>query len=218
MLPKIIHQIWIGPYPIPLEFIRTVKDKHPGWKHYLWTDKNIPHLQNEILYRGAHDIWALKADIICYELLQMYGGIYIDADWICLSSLDAFLDKELFVWNYPSKSILWNGIIGVPANHPAMAQCIAAISLHADKVLAASTSMDAVQWTGPRMLHNIWKYLQPRPDPLPSSYFLPEIPQKKLNHMTLQEILDLQSYPFPPHTYGYHVGFHASHTQKRIIP
>lgn len=34
-----------------------------------------------------------KADIMRYEILYKYGGIYLDADSLCLESLDEFFLK-----------------------------------------------------------------------------------------------------------------------------
>ena len=47
MIPKIIHQIWVGEYRIPKReknLIEEVKQKHPEFEHILWTNDNIPTL------------------------------------------------------------------------------------------------------------------------------------------------------------------------------
>ena len=47
MIPKIIHQIWVGEYRIPKReknLIEEVKQKHPDFEHILWTNDNIPTL------------------------------------------------------------------------------------------------------------------------------------------------------------------------------
>ena len=38
-IPKIIHQIWIGPKPIPdqyKEFSQKMIEMHPDWEYHLW--------------------------------------------------------------------------------------------------------------------------------------------------------------------------------------
>ena len=38
MIPKIIHQFWVGPKPPPMNLIQTWRDAHPDWVHMLWTN------------------------------------------------------------------------------------------------------------------------------------------------------------------------------------
>ena len=43
-IPKLIHQIWVGPNPIPpksVEYMKRIKELHPDFEHRLWTDKDI---------------------------------------------------------------------------------------------------------------------------------------------------------------------------------
>jgi mannosyltransferase OCH1-like enzyme len=45
MIPKIIHQIWVGDQSKrPDKLIQTWIDKNPSWQHKLWTDDNLPNL------------------------------------------------------------------------------------------------------------------------------------------------------------------------------
>ena len=83
-IDKIIHQIWIGPKKKPAKWLKTFQDyvnKNPDWKYYLWDDDKIKSFKminqkqydNEKSYNG-------KSDMLRYELLDRYGGIYVDAD------------------------------------------------------------------------------------------------------------------------------------------
>ena len=48
MIPKIIHQIWVGDQSKrPDDLIQTWIDLNPTWKHCLWTEDNIPQLKNQ---------------------------------------------------------------------------------------------------------------------------------------------------------------------------
>ena len=42
-IPKIIHQIWIGPKPPPTNFMDTWKNKHEseGFEYIRWTEQEI---------------------------------------------------------------------------------------------------------------------------------------------------------------------------------
>src|SRR4029077_5448971 len=50
-IPKIIHQIWVGP-KMPPSFFATFQEKwkmlHPGWEYHLWTDSEIDELNLDL--------------------------------------------------------------------------------------------------------------------------------------------------------------------------
>ena len=55
-LPKIIHQMWIGP-PLPLhiyQMMQSWKEHHPTWEVKLWTE--APPLVNQELWDNAEKI------------------------------------------------------------------------------------------------------------------------------------------------------------------
>jgi mannosyltransferase OCH1-like enzyme len=89
MIPHVIHQIWLGGEP-PAQ-LRTWLDgwraHHPRWDYQLWTDDNRPQLTNEQAFLRAPS-FAMKADLLRYELLREHGGVYIDADFECHHPID----------------------------------------------------------------------------------------------------------------------------------
>ena len=43
MIPKKIHQIWLGDQKKrPQNLINSWKYKNPDWDHFLWTEENLP--------------------------------------------------------------------------------------------------------------------------------------------------------------------------------
>ena len=45
MIPRVFHQVWVGPEPLPDEYRRygqTWLQHNPGWVLELWTDENLP--------------------------------------------------------------------------------------------------------------------------------------------------------------------------------
>ena len=102
MVPKIIHQIWIGDEPIPehcKEFSKEMQSMHPNWEYKLWgnellydiysNDKYIKHyLTNPHIYK-----WAFTADRIRMLLLKEYGGVYCDLDAKPIRPFDFILDR-----------------------------------------------------------------------------------------------------------------------------
>jgi mannosyltransferase OCH1-like enzyme len=113
-IPKLIHQIWIGPHSGPEPLMRTWQQKNPDWDYCLWTEETLPKLRNQEAYEATPE-WSGKADIIRYELLFDYGGFFIDADSRCLRPLpDDLLDNECFaVWENEElrKGLISNGYL-----------------------------------------------------------------------------------------------------------
>lgn len=88
MIPKIIHQIWVGDQSKrPDKLIQTWIDKNPLWQHKLWTDDNLPNLICKKQFDECPSL-AGKADILRYQLLYQEGGFFIDADSECVNPLD----------------------------------------------------------------------------------------------------------------------------------
>lgn len=97
-IPKIIHVIWINgkinEYGVPQElkkYIVTWIEKHPEWQFKLWTDADVAKikLDNQDLYDDATN-FGVKSDILKYEIIYRYGGVYVDTDFECLKPLDIF--------------------------------------------------------------------------------------------------------------------------------
>ncbi len=92
-IPKIIHQIWIGS-AVPAEFEPFMNSwiKHhvgKGWSYKLWTDDEVKNitLYNQAFYDET-DNYGVKADILKWEIIYQFGGVYVDMDFECLQPLD----------------------------------------------------------------------------------------------------------------------------------
>lgn len=98
MIPKILHFIWIGPAPIPEEF-QSYKQSwerlHPHWDIKLWDDEHIKTLsmQHRAFYDSDHII-VRKTDVLRYELLYQFGGLYVDFDVECLKNVDPLFPEN----------------------------------------------------------------------------------------------------------------------------
>ena len=95
MIPKIIHQLWVGPKKAPTELMKTWEDAHPDWEYMFWNEETIKEhfpdgLHNQAQYDAMPE-WNGKCDIARYEILQKFGGFFLDADCVCLRPLDDYL-------------------------------------------------------------------------------------------------------------------------------
>lgn len=108
-IPKIIHQIWIGPNPLPRiyePFIERCRNM-PGFEHKLWTNADIEVLLKEKNYKEtfdkipAHDN-AVKKDFLSYLILNKYGGVVMDASTWCRKAPSKIHDSYSYYTLYNS--------------------------------------------------------------------------------------------------------------------
>ena len=157
MIPKIIHQIWLGDKSeMPVKLMKTVKDMHFDWKYILWTEENIGNLINQDKFKIINDYkksignkFTNLANIIRYEMLFEYGGIYIDADSICNKPFNDLLNSEFFAAyenEVKKPGLIANGIIGSVPRHPILEKCIYEIKRMKNSLL---TKRPSFKTTGP---------------------------------------------------------------------
>lgn len=183
--PKIIHQIWVGPKTPPEVFKQSqesIKKYHPDWEYKLWTDKDIPELKlyNQKFYDLINNYGA-KSDILRYELLYRYGGIYLDIDFIVLKPLDELCQYDLWSAIQPldCRGGLCNGVIGSIPGHPILEDCIKSLKASCNKHLKnlKDPTPHIVRAVGPflfersflKFIHNKQMNIMA----LPASFFFP---------------------------------------------
>ena len=106
-IPKIIHELWVGPHPRPTVWMDTWKEKHPDWEYRLWDNDAVFGRQwiNQkwIDYFRARQLWPGVSDVCTYEILHEYGGFMPGADAVCENAID-----ELFYNDYDSYGVWEN--------------------------------------------------------------------------------------------------------------
>lgn len=108
VIPKLLHQIWIGPRPAPMAWIETWREINPDFTHHLWTEERIDAfcLRNEGLYRRLQDacLYDGAADVARVEILYRLGGVYADADSIALTPIGEtpFMEAGFFAPREPA--------------------------------------------------------------------------------------------------------------------
>jgi mannosyltransferase OCH1-like enzyme len=127
VVPRILHQIWIGPDPLPADqrpWVESWKRHHPDWEHRLWTEENLPEdpIRPEILERLRTPVE--RADILRLELLFRHGGVYVDTDLECLRPLDDVLGDEDFVGVCLKPGRVTNTFIASAPGHPLLERAL----------------------------------------------------------------------------------------------
>ena len=124
-IPKILHQIWIGPKAAPTNLMRTWKEKNPDFEYILWTETEL--INRNIQLECHTQIAAIpeingKADIIRWEILWQIGGYFVDADSICIEPFDAFFDGRTGFATFENENnrrgLVATGTMGFQPRHP----------------------------------------------------------------------------------------------------
>ena len=92
LIPRLLHQIWVGPDAPPHRWMATWKRHHPEWYYCLWGNLELAgrrwRLQRAIDHYSSRACWAGVADCVRYEVLHEYGGFMPGADAVCERPVD----------------------------------------------------------------------------------------------------------------------------------
>ena len=170
IIPKLIHQIWIGPNPEPVKWTNTIKidyiNTYPEYKYKLWNESNIDELfldfpNLKIIYDLEKE-WCGKSDLLRYLILYYYGGIYIDADsvWINNKNVDELIDKScgFFACKEPGKTFLVQGIVGTYKNNHVFLSILNHIESY---IISSSGDIIPKQYTKRRLVYGVYRTIGP---------------------------------------------------------
>lgn len=178
MIPTHIHQIWIGPKQRPDDWMQTWREKNPSFMFTLWDEQAIDAF--DLKNRDTFDYYIKKgiydgaADVARVEILHRLGGIYIDADSICLHTLEdaPFLAANFFA-AYEYDQRIANGVIGSIPRHPVM-------TMYLRRLTEATVLEPACFTIGGTLLTTCVNYCElvcddPKIEILPSFTFYPKL-------------------------------------------
>jgi mannosyltransferase OCH1-like enzyme len=91
---------------------------------HLWTERNLPPLVNQAAFDEGKNP-AQRGDVLKYELIHRFGGVYLDMDFECLRNIEPLLgDVEAFA-AWESDECVNVALFGAAAGHPALREVIA---------------------------------------------------------------------------------------------
>lgn len=138
-IPRVIHQTF-STSNVPCGMYKAVnswKTLNSDYEYYFYTDEDCiafikKYFDKKVLYAYLNLIpGAFKADLFRCCVLYEKGGVYVDADMICLNSLRDLiepLDSFVISRDDPmAKSFLYNAFIASEPKHPFLKQQIEAI-------------------------------------------------------------------------------------------
>jgi hypothetical protein len=147
---------------------------HPDWEYRLWTDADLPVLDNADLFERAPS-YAMKADLLRYEILVRHGGIYIDADFECHRPLDRLMERVEDLLLVSEFGTVCNQFMGSVAGDPFLARCVASARTRMEETTPREWEERPHLITGPGLVDELFVELDvavERPESLlPGDYF-----------------------------------------------
>ncbi|WP_259705680.1 glycosyltransferase family 32 protein [Weissella confusa] len=121
MIPKIIHYVWFGGNEKPksvLNDIETWRTNLPDYEICEWNELNYELTENSPKYvqqAFKEKSWAFVSDYVRLDVLNQFGGIYLDTDVELLKGFDDLLDLKSFI-GLESDYALSTAVIGSEAH------------------------------------------------------------------------------------------------------
>lgn len=156
-IPRIIHQIWLGS-EVPQKYEEWIASwqNWSGWEYKLWSEKEVSslNLRNAAAYASAKN-FGEKSDILRYEILHQFGGIYVDTDVQCFNR-DFFefahTQYGFFIGIEPIETCLTfccgNALMASAPHHPMICKIIDNLEPYIHQHL----NQDTIIKTGPRYI------------------------------------------------------------------
>lgn len=141
-MEKIIHQIWVGDFKIPLrelEISNRIKSMHDDYQYILWREP--PELPDNV-QKWYNKFYSYKNYVFCADLLRVYvvykyGGFYLDIDFDIQKRLDPIFENESILFYHNDLDFtIPNNLIGANAGAKHLEYCITQIK-------------DECSWYGP---------------------------------------------------------------------
>jgi inositol phosphorylceramide mannosyltransferase catalytic subunit len=148
LIPRVFHQIWLGDKPLPPKFRQWADSwltMNPGWKMEWWTDARLPEMRNRREFDAA-DKMAAKSDILRYEVIWRFGGVYIDADFEPLRPIEEIIGGVNAFYGDERPDTPCNAILGCAKEDAFFGHLVQALPQ------SFSGPGDIVDKTGPRFL------------------------------------------------------------------
>jgi mannosyltransferase OCH1-like enzyme len=158
-IPRVIHRTY-KTADIPPKWLKSYENcqiLHPNYTHYFWTDESSRELIKTDFewFLPTYDSYPFtiqRVDAARYFFLWKFGGVYIDMDVSCRSSLDPLLNHSAWLprtWPYG----ISNDVMASVPSHPLMVK--AALSLYDHNSNYGSKYITVFFTTGPMFLNGI---------------------------------------------------------------
>lgn len=150
-----IHQIWLGGKPLTDEMKRwqeSIRTHFPNHAYHLWDDERaaniLPFLMCPDLCLHPQVPVGMRADVLRYNIMRLFGGVYFDTDFEILRPFDHHLVEGCvhFGFELPDRPAI--GFLASPAGHAFWQFLLTRLS--AVQPCRPSNVWDTVNITGPQ--------------------------------------------------------------------
>jgi mannosyltransferase OCH1-like enzyme len=219
-IPKILHQFWHGG-PLPEKYRQLTskwQELHPDWDILLWDEEAVAKfgLANRWMYENMKNPSA-KSDVVRYEVVYSYGGVYVDTDFLPCKNFNKLLYLDLFcgiVGSYDgtlkvADTCLAPSIFGASQGNGILEKIIIKIG---QQKTVPRTIPEIMTITGPEMFsREVLEDLEKRPLTVafPPTYFYPFPGQgrEEIRNLSLEETVKfLKRYDYPE-TFAMHLWY-----------
>jgi hypothetical protein len=118
IIPKILHQAWVSGDPLKDRYFPwrlSWIEHNPSWTFMFWDMDNLPFEKFSPSGAKLMDMklkFGVKSDIVRWELLYLFGGVWADMDTECRKPMDQFLENESFAGVSYHPDGVGNAVIG----------------------------------------------------------------------------------------------------------
>lgn len=96
MIESRIHQIWLGGEPPNRvrKLSQSIKSALNPDQYFFWTDDKVGDFEvvSSELYKSCNNL-GLRTDLLRFEIIYKFGGVYLDCDFYGISPINSFLQS-----------------------------------------------------------------------------------------------------------------------------
>jgi len=175
IVPKIIHQIWCGG-DLPRhynKFVRLMRRVNHDMEYRFWDGNKLDFepVTGDLLQRVSNP--GQMSDILRFEILNHYGGVYVDMDFVAVRPFATLLPAKFFTGIVFSRQpSLMNGLVGSVPGHPMVREVLRRMRVSDNP----SDFNDIMTATGPFLMTRVFMDFyrdMPGSVALPVAYFCP---------------------------------------------
>lgn len=143
MIPKKIHYCWFGAGSKPELIQKCIASWHkfcPDWEIIEWNESNYDVSANRYA-REAYELkkWAFVSDVARLDIVNRYGGVYLDTDVELLAPIEGLLRHNAFYFFETERNIATGLGFGAVKEHSSIK---AMLSYYDDKSFVCNGKID----------------------------------------------------------------------------
>jgi inositol phosphorylceramide mannosyltransferase catalytic subunit len=162
LIPRTLHQVWVGPDAPALfdEWSAAWRELHPTWDYVLWTSAPpeflvAPLIADALAFVPERNVGQFTADLMRYELLYRFGGVYVDRDMEPRKPIDGLIAGIEWTFAAWEQQDVWvnNAVMGSVALSSFLGRVLDAIPASVEEHRGSRPNIS----TGPRLITKLFR-------------------------------------------------------------